>query len=74
MSAELSPFVARHIGPREDEIQTMLEVLGYATLDDLTQTVIPEAIQDNSRLDLPQGISEHEALAELQELADQNIV
>lgn len=74
MSAELSPFVARHIGPREDEIQTMLEVLGYASLDELTNTVIPEAIQDNSRLDLPQGISEHEALAELQVLADQNLV
>ena len=74
MSHALSPFVARHIGPREDEIQKMLDTLGYETLDQLTDTVIPDVIQDNHRLDLMAGISEQEALAELQGLADENVV
>ena len=74
MSHALSPFVARHIGPREDEIQKMLDTLGYESLDQLTDTVIPDGIQDNHRLDMAAGVSEQEALAELQSLADENVV
>jgi len=74
MSESLSPFVARHIGPRKDEIQKMLATLGYSSLDELTDTVIPKAIQYNDRMDVPTGVSEHEALAELRALADENVV
>ncbi len=74
MSGPLSPFVARHIGPREDEIQSMLKVLGYSSLDELTDTVIPGGIQDNQILDVPAGISEEAALAELRRLANENQV
>ena len=74
MSGALSPFVARHIGPREDEIQKMLSILGYSSLDELTNTVIPESIQENGRMDIPAGLSEEDALAELQAYADENVV
>ncbi len=74
MSASLSPFVARHIGPREEEVQQMLSVLGYKSLDDLTHTVVPPGILEDSPLDILPGLSEEEALAELRELADQNVV
>ncbi len=41
LSNRFAPFVARHIGPREDEIRQMLSILGYGSLDELTQAVVP---------------------------------
>ena len=58
VSVALSPFVSRHIGPRDSEIQFMLSELGYASLDDLTHAVVPANIADNSPMDLLAGISE----------------
>ena len=74
ISAAFSPFVSRHIGPRDNEIQIMLSELGYASLDDLTHAVVPENIADNSLMDLLAGISEEEALAELKQIASKNKV
>ena len=48
--------------------------LGYASLDDLTQTVVPENIADNSPMDLLAGITEEEALTELKKIASKNKV
>ncbi len=73
-SAALSPFVSRHIGPRESEIQFMLSELGFASLDELTLAVVPENIADNSPMDLLTGLSEEEALSQLQQIASKNIV
>jgi len=74
VSDALSPFVSRHIGPRDNEIQFMLSELGYASLDDLTNAVVPENIADNSPMNLLAGISEEEALAELKQIASKNKV
>ncbi len=69
-----APFIARHIGPREDEIRQMLRLLGYSTLDDLTRAVIPSAILDLSRMNIVDGVSEEAALAELKTIAGRNRV
>ncbi len=69
-----SSFVSRHIGPRDHEIQFMLSELGYASLDDLTLAVVPENIADNSAMDLLNGVSEEQALAELKQIASKNKV
>lgn len=50
----------------------MLAELGYDSLDHLTNTVVPESIANNDRLNLKSAISEEQALAELKEIADQN--
>lgn len=73
-SAPLSPFVSRHIGPRDNEIQFMLSELGYASLDELTIAVVPENIADNSPMDLLAGLSEEEALSQLKQIASKNKV
>ena len=73
-SATLSPFVSRHIGPRDNEIQFMLSELGYASLDELTHSVVPENIADNSPMDLLAGLSEEEALSQLKQIASKNKV
>ncbi|MDP1560465.1 MAG: aminomethyl-transferring glycine dehydrogenase [Pirellulaceae bacterium] len=70
----LAPFVARHIGPRQHEIHEMLAVLGYDSLETLANDVVPQQIRVDRPLNLPEGISEEAALAELQTIAVQNQV
>lgn len=65
-------FVPRHIGPRELDEIAMLDLLGYESLDAMTAQVIPESIKGTSVLDLPAGLSEADALAELRAIADKN--
>ncbi len=72
MANSLSPFVSRHIGPRDNEIQKMLKTLGYDSLDSLTSAVVPHQIADNSQMEMEFGVSEEQALAELKALASQN--
>jgi glycine dehydrogenase len=71
---ELSRFVARHIGPSDEEIASMLEALGFQSLDQFIDATVPKNIRLTNPLDLPDGKSEQEALAELRELARQNKV
>ncbi len=71
---ELSRFVARHIGPNDEEIERMLEALGFRDLDQFIAGTVPKDIRLTTLLDLPPGKSEQEALAELRTLAQQNRV
>ncbi len=67
-------FADRHLGPDDDAVARMLEVLGRASLADLIDATVPEVIRDRDRLALPEAVSETEALAELRALADGNEV
>lgn len=65
-------FVPRHIGPCDLDEIAMLDLLGYESLDAMTAQVIPESIKGTSVLDLPAGLSEADALAELRTIAGKN--
>ncbi len=65
-------FIARHIGPRDAEIQTLLTTLGYDSLAALSAQVIPNSIKGTSVLELSDGLGEAEALAELKAIAGKN--
>ena len=67
-------FTSRHLGPRPADIEAMLEVLGYDSLDSLTDAVVPENIRLQAALALPEAKSEEEALAALEEIAVKNTV
>ncbi len=67
-------FVARHIGPSADDQQKMLSSLGCSSLQELTSQVVPEAIALTQPLDIVDGCSEAQALAELREIAAHNKV
>ncbi len=77
-----SPFVERHIGPRPEDIEQMLTALGYTSIDDFIEDVVPADIRLSSPLSLDfggkttcsQGLSEYEALDALKRLASQNKV
>ncbi len=68
------PFVARHVGPSDAEVQAMLEVVGVTSLAALIDETVPPAIRQSSPLALPPPLSEPEALARLTELAGRNAV
>ncbi|QYR53733.1 aminomethyl-transferring glycine dehydrogenase [Lysobacter soyae] len=67
-------FIARHIGPGEDEIAAMLKTLGHDSLDALTDAIVPAKIRSTAPLALPAAMSEVEALAKIRALADKNTV
>lgn len=67
-------FIARHVGPSADDQQKMLEIVGCETLQDLTRQVVPKAIAMTAALDIVDGCSEAQAIAELRVMAKQNKV
>src|ERR1700677_5394439 len=72
--APLDTFARRHIGPQPHDIKAMLELLSYASLDDLAEAVVPPAIALRRALDLPAAKGEHEALEALREIMAHNKV
>jgi glycine dehydrogenase len=65
-------FIARHIGPSEAEIASMLQTMGVPTLGSLIDRTIPAAIRTNHAMALPAALDEAGVLAELRALAAQN--
>ena len=65
-------FMARHIGPSETDQQAMLASLGCSNLQQLTDQVVPETIAMADSLDIVDGCTEAQALAELREMASRN--
>lgn len=69
-----SAFVERHIGPNDAEIAQMLDVVGHASLDALTDAIVPGNIKSPASLALPEAITEEEALAKIRAIASKNQV
>ena len=67
-----SEFVRRHVGPSKEQQTQMLEDLGLSSLDELVRQVVPDSILLRGDSNLPDGCSEHEALAELKQIASKN--
>ncbi len=69
---KIKDFTDRHIGPKDSEIQEMLSYLGYEDLSELLSDTIPTTIRHLEKLEIPKGLSEADALAEIRSLANQN--
>ena len=69
-----SHFAYRHIGPRRADLDEMLDLLGYSSLDSFIDAVVPEEIRLQRPLALPPGRSEREVLQALRGLAGMNRV
>ena len=82
LETEKMNFASRHIGPRPEDIEQMLETLGYTSMEDFIENVVPADIRLSSPLSLDidgknapeQGLSEYEVLDALKHLASQNRV
>ena len=53
----MTAFADRHIGPNDADLARMLSVIGYDTLDDLTQAVVPDVIAWTDSLSVPPALS-----------------
>ncbi|WP_440221669.1 aminomethyl-transferring glycine dehydrogenase [Dokdonella sp. MW10] len=69
-----SAFVERHIGPNDAEIAHMLGVIGHASLDAMTDAIVPAGIKSPTPLALPDSLTEVQALAKIRAIADRNQV
>jgi glycine dehydrogenase len=67
-------FANRHIGPREHEINRMLQKMGVSSLDELIAQTIPENIRLKEPLQLAEGLSERKYYRKIHELALKNKV
>jgi glycine dehydrogenase len=67
-------FIPRHVGPNEEEIGAMLELLGHAELDDLIAATVPAGIRLERPLRLGEPRTEPDVLKELRALAVRNQV
>ncbi|MDE1885788.1 MAG: aminomethyl-transferring glycine dehydrogenase [Xanthomonadaceae bacterium] len=67
-------FIARHIGPDDVEIASMLETVGYDSLDALVDAIVPAGIRQKNPLALPPAMTETQALAKIRAIADKNRV
>ena len=70
----MSEFIRRHIGITDDQKNSMLNDLGLSTIEELVREVVPTSILLRGDDKLPEGCSEQQALTELKEIAEKNIV
>lgn len=63
-------FVHHHLGKDANEQQALLQTVGFDDLDSFVDAVVPKAVRLNKDLDLPEAMSEHNALAKLRAMAD----
>nr|WP_199041624.1 aminomethyl-transferring glycine dehydrogenase [Dyella sp. ASV24] len=67
-------FIERHIGPNDAEVATMLALLGYDSLEAMTDAIVPGKIKSPAPLALPSPITEVKAIAKIRAIADKNQV
>lgn len=71
---EGASFAPRHLGSDAAGVRAMLETLGLASLEEMAARTVPAAIRSQAPMDLPAPLDEAGALAELRELASQNVL
>ncbi len=65
-------YVYRHIGSNEDQIHQMLNELGFGSLEDLMDKIIPENIRLKKTLSLDKPLTEWEVFNKLKQLGQKN--
>ncbi|SES01621.1 glycine dehydrogenase (decarboxylating) alpha subunit /glycine dehydrogenase (decarboxylating) beta subunit [Pedococcus cremeus] len=70
----LPEFVARHIGPSEEDVAQMLSVVGQQSLESLADVAVPGAIRSDRALHIDPADSEAAVVEELRAVAARNQV
>lgn len=65
-------FATRHIGPRNEDIEKMLKVIGASSLDELIDQTVPKSIRLKEPLKLDAPLSEYEYLNKVKAIASKN--
>ncbi|KAJ2520756.1 glycine decarboxylase subunit P, partial [Coemansia sp. RSA 1939] len=73
--APLDTFLRRHVGPRDSDIEAMLKVLGFKSMDEMIRAAVPDSIRLPEPLAIADGeYPEQELLAKLKVIASRNKV
>ncbi|GGR88759.1 aminomethyl-transferring glycine dehydrogenase [Deinococcus sedimenti] len=71
---QTADFLDRHVGPTEAEQAAMMAELGVGSLDELSDTTLPESIRFTGDLNVGGPVTEAQALADLKAVAAKNKV
>ncbi len=69
---EKEKFSSRHIGPDENSVKEMLEVIDADSVEQLMNETVPEKIRLKKSLHLPEALSESEYLKNIKEISLKN--
>jgi glycine dehydrogenase len=67
-------FAGRHLGPSSADIESMLSVVGFTSLDGLSDATVPRDIRLERELEIPEARGEREFLGALKTIAAKNKV
>lgn len=67
-------FTDRHIGPDENEILEMVQATGASSLDELITQVVPGHLRRQDQIQIPEALTENQALSNLKGVAQKNKV
>lgn len=67
-------FASRHIGPRKTDVVTMLNSIGFKSLDELSEKAVPDAIKFKRILNIEDPLNEHELIERIQQISNRNEV
>ncbi len=65
-------FVDRHVGPRKNEIDELLETVGISSVEELISQTVPKNIRLKNKLNLPDCISESRFIEHISSLGRKN--
>ena len=74
MNSDLNSFSRRHIGLDKETSIEMLKDIGFASMDDFIQSIVPENIYSAESLNINDELSEAEALRYLEAISKKNKV
>ncbi len=69
---DFEQFQTRHIGPRPEHVDEMLETVRVRSLEDLIAGAVPEGIRIHDALALPPPLTEVEVIERLRSIASKN--
>ncbi|XP_039276970.1 glycine dehydrogenase (decarboxylating), mitochondrial [Nilaparvata lugens] len=67
-------FPSRHIGPRPDDQTSMLDLLGFKSLDELSEKAVPRNISLRRPLNIDGPVDEYELIKKIKKIAEMNEV
>ena len=67
-------FAQRHLGPTDSDVEKMLSVLGFDSVEGLISSAVPAGIRLNKALNVEAALSETEALKKIAGIAAKNQV
>ncbi|MGA0945568.1 MAG: hypothetical protein ACO3UW_07350, partial [Candidatus Nanopelagicales bacterium] len=71
-TSDHAPFVRRHVGLRDHDVESMLGHLGYPSMGAFLDDVVPESIRWRSGLAMPEPVDESGMSQAMADLAASN--